>query len=431
MSRFDTLDEWLQWQESLHSSEIELGLDRVREVLDRLELKTRSFKLITVAGTNGKGSSVAMFESIFLAAGYRVGTYSSPHLFTYNERIRLNGDVVTDDMICHAFDRVDQARKLTSLTYFEFGTLAAIDIFYRTELDVVILEVGLGGRLDATNVLDTDVALVTTIGIDHVDWLGHDREAIGFEKAGIFRSGQPAICGDLNPPVSLLSYAESIGAPLYRLGVDFKFSDRVEDWCWQGEKTRFDGLPLPNLKGAFQKQNAAAVLMVLEQLSPDLKMTHEAISQGLLQVELKGRMQVVPSESGAQQIFDVAHNPQAARTLAETLQSDVQKGKTFAVVAMLRDKDVAGVIQELEFVVDYWHVAGLDVARGLTSSELRNIFDDVGVNKPITEYESVQAAHQAALSIAKPQDRIIVFGSFYTVARVLGRSNNKKRESHG
>ncbi len=409
----------MQWQESLHPSTIDLGLDRVREVLDRLALKTRDFQLITVAGTNGKGSSVAMLESILLAAGYRVGTYSSPHLFTYNERIRLDGHAVSDDMICDAFDRVDQARQSTSLTYFEFGTLAAIEIFYRAPLDVVILEVGLGGRLDATNVLDADVALVTTIDIDHVEWLGSDREAIGFEKSGIFRLGKAAVCGDINPPKSLLSHADSIGAPLYRAGVDFELSDHAEGWSWQGRKARIEGLPLPSLKGVFQKQNAAAVLMVLEQLSSELKVTREAICQGLLQVKLNGRMQMVLSEGGIQQIFDVAHNPQAARTLAETLQSEVQKGETFAVVGMLRDKDVAGVVQALVHVVDRWYVAGLDVSRGLTSNELVTILGEVGVNKPITAYDGVLAAHQAALSVAEQQDRIVVFGSFYTVSQVL------------
>ncbi len=419
MARFNTLDEWLQWQESLHPSTIDLGLGRVREVLDRLALKTRNFQLITVAGTNGKGSSVAMLESILLAAGYRVGTYSSPHLFTYNERIRLDGHAVSDDMICDAFDHVDQARQSTSLTYFEFGTLAAIDIFYRAPLDVVILEVGLGGRLDATNVLDADVALVTTIDIDHVEWLGSDREAIGFEKAGIFRSEKAAVCGDINPPKSLLSHADSIGASLYRAGVDFELSDHAEGWSWQGRRARIEGLPLPSLKGVFQKQNAAAVLMVLEQLSSELNVTREAICQGLLQVKLNGRMQVVISESGIQQIFDVAHNPQAARTLAETLQSEVQKGETFAVVGMLRDKDVAGVVQELAHVVDRWYVAGLDVSRGLTSNELVTVLGEAGVSKPITTYDGVLAAHQAALSVAEQQDRIVVFGSFYTVSQVL------------
>ncbi len=409
----------MQWQESLHTSEIELGLDRVREVLNRLVLMPRDFKLITVAGTNGKGSSVAMLESILLAAGYRVGTYSSPHLFTYNERIRLDGYAVSDGMICHAFDRVDQARQSTSLTYFEFGTLAAIDIFYRAELDVVILEVGLGGRLDATNILDADVAVVTTIDIDHVDWLGHDREAIGFEKAGIFRSGRAAVCGDANPPKSLLSYADSIGVRLYRAGIDFKFSNHDKGWNWRGGKKRLYGLPLPNLKGEFQKQNAAAVLMVLDLLRPDLKVSHEAICQGLFQVKLNGRMQMVLSERGVQQIFDVAHNPQAARILAETLQSEVQKGETFAVVGMLRDKDVAGVVRELEHVVDRWYVAGLDVSRGLASSELAAVLDKVGVIKPIVTYDGVRAAHQAALSVADQLDRIVVFGSFYTVVQAL------------
>ncbi len=434
MARFNTLDEWLQWQESLHSSEIELGLDRVREVLDRLELNTRNFKLITVAGTNGKGSSVAMLESILRASGYRVGTYSSPHLFTYNERIQLDGYAVNDDMICQAFDRVDQARQSTSLTYFEFGTLAAIDIFYRAELDVVILEVGLGGRLDATNVLDADVALVTTVDIDHVDWLGHDREAIGFEKAGIFRSGRPAVCGDANPPASLLSYARSVRAPLYRFGVDYKFSVHTEGWCWQGRSIRFEKLPLPSLKGEFQKQNAAAVLMVLELLSSSLNITHEAISQGLSNIKLNGRMQVVLSENGIQQIFDVAHNLQAAHTLAEVLQCESQEGKTFAVIAMLRDKDVAGVILELESIVNHWHVAGLDVPRGLASSELVNLLEEAGVNKPITEYASVEAAHQSALLMAGQKDRIVVFGSFYTVAQALvsvNNSYNKEGQDHG
>ncbi len=424
MARFDTLGEWLRWQESLHSSEIDLGLDRVRKVFSRLVGKARDFKLITVAGTNGKGSSVAMLESVLLASGCRVASYTSPHLFAYNERIRLNGEIVSDKLLCDAFARVDRARRSVSLSYFEFGTLAAIDIFYRSRLDVVILEVGLGGRLDATNVMDADVALVTTVGIDHVEWLGGDRESIGFEKAGIFRAGRPAVCGEREPPDSLLSHAKSVGSSLYRLGVDYDFVDHGSKWYWSGGgKEPPLELPAPALEGALQKQNAAAALMALRLLPLDCKITHDDICRGLSSVSLHGRVQTVVSAKGVQQIFDVAHNPQAASVLSDTLQSRHCDGRTFAVMAMLRDKDVASVVRQLAALVERWYVAGLDVSRGLSATELAGALDRAGVDDPVFEHAGVAVALEAALADAKSQDRIVVFGSFHTVAQGLAAVN--------
>ncbi len=435
--RFETLDGWLNWQESLHPNEIDLGLDRVSQVLARLDLLNPNFTVITVAGTNGKGSSVAMLQSILLAAGYRVGTYTSPHLLRYNERIQISGVPVNDEVLCESFERVDQARGLSSqtglekisLTYFEFGTLVAIDIFQRANVQIALLEVGLGGRLDAVNVLDADVALITAIDIDHQSWLGTDRETIAREKAGILRPGKVAVCSDPNPPAALVDVAEKLVTPLLLQGVDFKAvivdasvnaNTAEKRWSWRGPAGQTLDLPMPALAGDFQMTNAAGVLAVVEQLHehrfiPKPVDEHE-IAQGLKNVSLPGRFQIIGEKPV--QILDVAHNPHSASALANNLRQLPCRGKTRAVLAMLADKDIPAVVGRLSGLVDQWYLASLDVPRTATGPQLKAALD--GQDSHI--FDNVISAHQAALNEANPEDRIVVFGSFYTVAEVLSQA---------
>lgn len=415
--RFNTLNDWLAWQETLHPTAIELGLGRVRPVLLRMGLEHPPFVVVTVGGTNGKGSSVAMLDSILRAAAYRVGAYSSPHLLRYNERICIGGVEVDDATLCAAFERVDQARQDISLTYFEFGTLAAFSIFAQAGLDVAVLEVGMGGRLDAVNLWDAEVALVTTIGIDHSAWLGDTREAIAFEKAGIFRAGRPAVCGDPNPPHTLLQHAESLGVPLYRFGRDFGYSTEGAAWSWWSVAQRRHVLPHPALRGPFQLQNAAGVLMVLELLAQRLPVNQGDVRQGLGAVQLPGRFQVLPG--APVRILDVAHNPHGAQVLAHTLRSWPCQGQTHAVMSMLADKDIDGVISVMRDVIDVWHVAGLDVPRGVSGAHLAECLRTAGILSLVHVHASITAAYQQVLAVAQQQDRVVVFGSFYTVAAVL------------
>lgn len=415
--RFHRLADWLAWQDSLHPREIELGLGRCRQVLRRMSWSTPAFTVITVAGTNGKGSCVAMLESILRTAGYRVGVYTSPHLVRYNERVRINGVEASDDALMSAFDRVDLARDETSLTYFEFGTLAAMELFRRETLDVVILEVGLGGRLDAVNLFDPHSVLVTTIDIDHVDWLGGDREAIGREKAGTFRPGRPAISGERDPPVSLEQHAIKVGAPFFQLGNDFITRIRSHGWDWQSDTVSFADLPFPTLSGRFQLDNAAAVIMVLQCLTETLPVSESALHTGLREVTLNGRFQVLPGR--VERIVDVAHNVQAARSLAATLASRRCVGRTLGVFGMLNGKDIRGVIGEMRDVVDAWYVTSLSVPRGLESEELAQAFADINLKEPVHMRNDVAAAHADALRSATPEDRVIIFGSFYTVGEIL------------
>jgi dihydrofolate synthase / folylpolyglutamate synthase len=433
--RFNTLNDWLSWQETLHPAEIELGLARTSEVLARLELTQPDFTLITVAGTNGKGSSVAMLESILLDAGYRVGSYTSPHLLTYNERIKLDGKPVADDVLCESFERIDQARvsqpaEYISLSYFEFGTLAAIDILHRADVDIAILEVGLGGRLDAVNVLDADVALITAIDVDHTDWLGNDRETIAREKAGIMRSGRPAVCADPQPPASLLEIAESLGAPLSLLGRDFFIEQACieregDSWHWRGDQAEHKNLPLPALAGDFQLNNAAGVLAAMAALGPEFPVNAAAITEGLRSVTLPGRFQIMP---GARlRIVDVAHNAQSAQALANSLRQQPCGGQTHAVLAMLADKDIDAVLAQLGPLVDHWYLAPLSVPRSATVAQLHTALSAAATTASandvsIESFDDVAAAYQAALATSAARDRIVVTGSFFTVAAVMAEA---------
>lgn len=424
--RFNTLNDWLTWQETLHPTEIELGLERVSEVLKRLELRQPNFTLITVAGTNGKGSSVAMLEAILLAAGYRVGTYTSPHLLRYNERIKLDGGPVADAVLCESFQRIDDARLAVpgadiSLSYFEFGTLAAIDILHRAEVDIAILEVGLGGRLDAVNVLDADVALITAIDVDHAGWLGNDRETIAVEKAGILRAGRPAVCSDPQPPASLLATAEALAVPLTQLGTDFFAEQEGDTWHWHNKQRSVENLPLPALCGDFQLHNAAGVLAVLAALDAEFPVSAEAIAQGLQSVTLAGRFQI---QSGTPlRIFDVAHNEQSARALAKNLMRAEFAGQTHVVLSLLADKDIHAVVMQLRPLVNHWYLAPLPVPRATSVVQLNAALADVSVPvESIKTFDDVSTAFKAALATSAVQDRIVVTGSFYTVAAVLGET---------
>lgn len=417
---FNSLDEWLSWQETLHPTDIELGLERVATVFQQLHNNHPPFVVITVAGTNGKGSSVAMLEAILLAAGYQVGAYTSPHLLRYNERVRLNGEPVSDGMLMDSFGRIDTARKEISLTYFEFGTLAALDIFYRQCPDVVVLEVGMGGRLDAVNIIDPDVALITSISVDHAEWLGDDRETIAVEKAGIMRAGHPVIFSGRHTPASLAERALVLGAPLSILGRDFDYQIQQPNWLWQAGKQPAVSLPRPALTGQHQLDNAAGVLMVLFCLRQQLPVSELAIQQGLQNVSLPGRFQVIHTD--VTWVLDVAHNPDGVARLAEMLAAKPVAGRTLAVIGMMQNKDMAGVIARLQAEVDAWYVANLATARSADANKLAEIIRSLTEAAEVGVYTDVITACEAAKAAAGKDDRVLVCGSFYTVAAALSHS---------
>ena len=448
--RFECLDDWLAWQESLNPKEIDLGLDRVSRVLERAGLSS-SFNcpLITVAGTNGKGSVVAILEAVAVAAGLNVCSYTSPHIFRYNERIKINTTPVDDVELCQAFERIDQARGNISLTYFEFGTLAAIDIFFRQKPDLVILEVGLGGRLDAVNVMDADVSVLTSVAIDHIDWLGDDREIIGHEKAGVFRPHKTVICGDIDPPQSVVAEARKKHCTLLQAGRDFDVIDIETDGSWTLKSPYQDmiSLPGPNLIGEFQKFNAATAIMALQELQECLLLNKRidlvsAAATAMGKIVLAGRFQKLHDHPRV--FVDVAHNPHAASALSSQLKLTASaESKTWAIVAMLVDKDISGVIEKLASDIDIWCLAGLEnAARGLTVEEFMQVFPektshldvpgmteenrhDLALNQCTMLSEtvmlatSVTSACEKVLSKADDADCIIIFGSFYTVTEAM------------
>lgn len=416
--RFTTLNDWLAWQERLHHQEIDLGLERVMQVWRRLASRDMpGFSVITVGGTNGKGSSVAMLDAILRAAGYRVGTYSSPHILRYNERVKLHGAEVSDELLCQAFQRVDEARGDVTLSYFEFGTLAALDIFGQAGLDVVVLEVGMGGRLDAVNILDADVALITNVALDHRQWLGNDRESIAREKAGIMRAGRPAVFVETDVPQSLRRHAEALGARLYVLGTDFGYERGGQDWRWWSRGHARGGLPIPALRGECQLRNAAGALMALELISERLPVTQADIRNGLLQATVPGRFQVLPGLPRL--VLDVAHNPHGAHALAGNLRSHPLPGRTLAVLGMLKDKDIGAAVFEMMDVVDAWFIGGIDVPRGADAEFIAAELARVGVTAPVHRHADVQTACHAARMAAGPADQVVIFGSFHTVAAAL------------
>jgi len=415
MPRFNSLPAWLAWQETLHPQKIDLGLTRVAGVAQRMGLLQPEYGVITVAGTNGKGSSVALLAAILGAAGYRTGSYSSPHLLRYNERISIAGQLASDAELCHAFECVDRARGQETLSYFEFGTLAALHLFAGAGLDLALLEVGMGGRLDAVNIVDPDAALVTSIDIDHSAWLGSDREAIGREKAGIFRPGRPAVCADPAPPACLEKAAAGLGASWFALGRHFSYDLSGSGWNWQGPDSSHRQMPLPALAGAQQFDNAAGVLMVLESLRERFPVSRESIDTGLRSVTLAGRFQILPGQ--VDMILDVAHNPASGRRLAQMLGDFPTSGNTWLVIGMLKDKDVAAFMESLQHTVDHWCLASLDSERGLPAAELRQMLPVVA--NDAYEFPNVAAACHYARTQAAAGDRIVVSGSFITVAEAM------------
>ena len=410
-----TLPQWLEYIEQLHPKTIALGLDRVEKVKRALGLEP-VFPIVAVGGTNGKGSVCAMLEAILNCSGFRVGCYTSPHLLRYNERVRVSRAEADDSDLARAFAAVESARGNAPLTYFEMGTLAAMWLFVERRVEVAVLEVGLGGRLDAVNTFDADCAVVTTVDIDHVEFLGADRETIGYEKAGIFRGGRPAVCADPAPPDSVISYAEATGAQLLKIGTDFGVIVQDKQWQYWGPRGKRNALPHPALRGVSQLGNAAAAITVLECLRERLPVTMNDIRAGLLQVDIPGRFQVLPGRPAV--ILDVAHNPQAARALAVSLGAMGRTGRTFAVFAMLKDKDVAGVIAALKSSIAHWFIAGLGGPRGASAADLGQALAEAGVSA-ITACGDVGAAYTQACDMATENDRILVFGSFYTVATVM------------
>jgi len=423
-----TLDGWLQLLEQRHAQSIRLGLDRVAAVRAALGPDPGSV-VITVGGTNGKGSCCAMLEAILLAEGYRVGCYTSPHLLRYNERVRIDGKDVSDEALVAGFNAVEAARGDTPLTYFEHGTLAAWAVFCVEKPDVIILEVGLGGRLDAVNVIDADCALVTSVALDHMDYLGDTREAIGFEKAGIFRAGRPAVCGDPQPPATLLAHADAIGTPLWVSGRDFGFGGDRQQWGYwryqapsaQGALVKRGGLAYPALRGANQLLNAAAVMTVLDTLRDRVPVSMQAIRQGLMLVDVPGRFQVLPGRPAV--VLDVAHNPQAAGVLAENLGGMGFYPETWAVFGMLSDKDVEGVVALMKGRIDHWLLVDLPGPRGLTAEDLALRMRAAGVEGDIRCVATPREAYVAAQQEAGEGGRIVAFGSFLTVAEVLAAVN--------
>ncbi len=425
------LSSWLSYIESLHPKSIVMGLDRIKQMIARLNLSPR-FSIITVAGTNGKGSSCAMLEQIYKQAGYQVGCYTSPHLLRYNERVRVNAVEVSDRELCTAFAAVDAARidkggVEISLTYFEMATLAAMWHFMQANLDVVIMEIGLGGRLDAVNAFEPNCAIVTSVDLDHQDYLGDTRESIGFEKAGVYRKAVPAICGDAKPPASLIKHAEEILANFKKIHHDFDYALVENGWQYLQQGKIVYTLPKPALEGAYQLANAACVIAAVESLQSKLPVPCTAMASAMQRVTLAGRFQVLAKTklNTPRVILDVAHNPHAAQALADNLKASkaqytqTNTAKTFAVFAMLADKDMQGVVNALKSEVDVWYVASINHLRGAQAADLAKVVLSVLPLAKIKQFDNASNAYQQACIDIGENDKMIVFGSFFTVASVL------------
>jgi len=413
-----TLAEWLVYIERQHPSTIALGLDRVSKVMHTMGVDL-DCPVITVAGTNGKGSTCAMLEAILHAGGYRTGLYTSPHLLRYNERVRVAGVECDDPLLCDGFAAVETARGGTPLTYFEFGTLAAFWIFRQAKIEAAVLEVGLGGRLDAVNALDADCAVLTSVGIDYVELLGPDRESIGREKAGIFRAGRPAVVAEPDPPSSVMNAS---GNKLL-IGKEFGFQVQENQWSYWGPGGKRGGLAWPALRGRIQLRNAAAALCALDTLRERLPLAAQDARRGLAEVEIAGRFQVLPGRP--QMILDVAHNPQAAQTLADNLGGAGFSPETVAVCGMLRDKDIGGVLRAVAPRVTRWHLATLPGPRGASADALAGELEQLGLHAPAEKFASVESALESAAARVTPDDKIVVFGSFLTVGEAMAWLKNK------
>ncbi len=416
-----SLGDWLAHCERLHPKNIDMGLERVRTVAQLLALQFAG-PVITVAGTNGKGSTCAMLEACLLQAGYRTGVYTSPHLVLFEERCRVHGDTVKPQDLLPHFERVEAARLQAgevSLTYFEFTTLAILSLLASSALDVTILEVGLGGRLDAVNVIDAGCAVITSIDLDHMEFLGNDRETIGFEKAGIMRAGRPVVVSDPVPPQSVIDHARALGADLWQFGKDFNFSGDKQQWGWAGRGRRYSGLAYPALRGANQLVNASGVLAALDALRERIPVTAQAVRNGLAMVELPGRFQMVPGQPNL--VLDVAHNPHAVAALSENLDAMGFYPTTHAVFGAMADKDVAPMLARIAPLVDRWYFCDLPTPRAASAEQLKAAWQTGNTRKDVSAstHPGPQAALQAAVSVADPADRIVVFGSFFTVGGVL------------
>src|SRR3954467_3310945 len=414
-----SLASWLEFIERQHPSAIALGLERVAEVLGRLNAGL-DCPVITVGGTNGKGSTCALLESILRAAGYRTGLYTSPHLVRYNERVRIDGIDADDGLLCEGFAAVEAARAGVPLTYFEFGTLAAFWIFRRKNIGAAVLEVGLGGRLDAVNALDADCAVLTSVGIDHVDYLGGTREKIGREKAGIFRAGRPAVIADPDPPQPVL---DAPGSKL-QIGKDFGYAAEASQWLYWGPSGRRSGLAYPALRGSMQLRNAAAAICALDTLRDRLPVAMQDVRRGLAEVVLPGRFQVLPGRP--QVILDVAHNVEAAKALAQNLGASGFAPQMLAVCGMLRDKDIAGVLREMAPRITRWHFCSLPGPRAASAQALLAALREAGANEPASVHDSPSQAFAAAAAEAGGDDKIVAFGSFLTVGEITAWLNNNK-----
>ncbi|MEC4748318.1 bifunctional tetrahydrofolate synthase/dihydrofolate synthase [Methylomicrobium sp. Wu6] len=424
MPRFNTLKEWLNWQESLHPLAIDLGLERVARVFDALAPDYRKPVTITVAGTNGKGSCVAYLETIYRTQGYKVGAYTSPHILRYNERIKIDGNPAADELICEAFARIETVRQNISLSYFEFSTLAALDIFSRSAVDVQILEVGMGGRLDAVNIVDPDVALISSIGIDHVDWLGQTREAIGAEKAGIFRAATPAIVGDPEPPVSLIQCAQDKHARLFCIGKEFGYQKTTNSWNWRFGNQRLENLPPPALKGEHQYRNASSAILAVKQLSATLPVDIEAIRQGLENVKLAGRFQLIDGKIPL--LLDVGHNPEAVKTLVAYLREHCQQKRVRALFSMMKDKDIKSVLELMSPLVYDWFFAPLTNPRAANEAQMRAVFEQCGIATAHFGFQNFNEAFAAAKNQLQEGDLLLVFGSFFLVSDCLSALDKGK-----
>ncbi|CAD0361053.1 bifunctional tetrahydrofolate synthase/dihydrofolate synthase [Xanthomonas hortorum] len=415
MNATNSLSDWLAYIEQQHPQNIAMGLERVREVAVRLQLAAPATHVIVVGGTNGKGSTVAFIEAIGRAAGWKVGTYTSPHLLRYNERVRIDGDEASDAQLVDAFAAVEAARGETALTYFEYGTLAALWLLQRSVLDLAVLEIGLGGRLDAVNIIDSDVAVITTVDIDHTDWLGEDREAIGTEKAGIIRAWKPVVLGEIDPPSSVLRRAYQLGANAIRAGSDYFFEPiDAQHWRWRDVAVTLE-LPMPALHAPVQLANAAAAIAALQALP--VEVPPAAWAQGITNAQVAGRLQRI-DVAGVQVVLDVGHNPQAARALADALGAQAHAGSTHAIYAALADKDVPGVVAAVATQIDHWVLAGLEGARGQSAEALQQRLQGTSAAQAPC-HRDVASALRAVLAAAKPGDRVLVFGSFHTVADAL------------
>ena len=414
-----SLEQWLAYQAQVHPQAIDLGLERLRVVLDRLEWQQPTVPVITVAGTNGKGSVSAYCTAILQAAGFKVGTFTSPHLRDYRERIRVHERLAHAEELVAAFEKIEAARGSVALTFFEFNALAALLIFEAARLDAWVLEIGMGGRLDAVNVVDPDVAVVTSIGLDHQEYLGDTLEAIAREKAGIFRPGKTAVIGGREPSLVLEDIARSLNSPLKRLAIEYNYVLDGAGWRYRGTRWDLPHLPAPALQGDIQFTNAATSLAALEEISPRLNIPAAAIARGLTGVRLVGRYQSFsPGEGSPTWVLDVAHNPDAARVLARNLNAGPIAGKTLAVCGILADKDAAGIVSVLDPYIDSWWCASVDGARGRSGQALADVVQEQ-VRAPVVAAESVASACAAAASAARSQDRIVVFGSFHTVGPAI------------